>query len=167
MRSIGWFLGVVVGLGWAGSAAALEMGFNGCGSCAGGMPCEGTGFGAPPCAAPFFGGTPGCCRMAPTPCDNAWDGYCEERAFWRAIWHQAGTRPAGFSGWRQCQEVAGPFCPPGGCTQPGSAQPPSAASQTQPPLEPVPRAGASPGLPPAPEPEAVRTSWRWRLPWVR
>jgi len=164
MRSIGWVLAmVIIGLGWLEPAAALEMAWGTCGSCAGGASCEGVGFAAPPCAAPCYGGTPGCCRCAPSPCDNAWDGYCEERAFWRAIWHAAGTRRSGVGCWSRCQEVAGPYCPPPGSAQPGAGMPPSAPSQIEPPVEPVPGAPT----PPVPEPAATKTSWRWSLPWAR
>jgi len=165
MRSIGWFLGVVAALGWLGSAGALEMGCANCQSCAGGMPCEGTGFGAPPCAAPLFGGTPGCCQMAPTPCDNAWDGYCQERAFWQAIWYRVGTGTIQFGGWRRCQELSGPCYPPAGSVPQGYGQPQSVPSQAEPPLEPVPSVEPAGDVPPAPEPAEPRISWQWPPRW--
>ena len=28
--------------------------------------------------------TPGCCISPPSACDNAWDGYCQEKAKWQA-----------------------------------------------------------------------------------
>lgn len=49
------------------------------------------GFGAPACRGPIFGTEPGCCEHPPTPCDNAWAGFCQEKLKWRQFWHHVGT----------------------------------------------------------------------------
>ncbi len=35
--------------------------------------------------------SPGCCEPRRHCCDNAWDGYCQERARWDAFWCKVGT----------------------------------------------------------------------------
>ena len=47
---------------------------------------------AQPCSAPGgFNLAPGCCVCQPCACDNAWDGYCEQKARWQAFWSRLGT----------------------------------------------------------------------------
>jgi len=54
-----------------------------------GCPCQ-----AKCCAGPPYSFSPGCCEAHRHCCDNAWDGYCQERAYWDAIWYKVGTRPS-------------------------------------------------------------------------
>jgi hypothetical protein len=102
--------------GWEGTCTSCDQGY---------------GFGAPPCAAPFFGWQPGCCQEPPTACDNAWAGYCCEKARWKAFWYRVGT------GGRSCYG-----------SMPGNCQP--TPPSPQPVIEPAPMAPAKPGKTPAP-----------------
>ena len=53
---------------------------------------QASGLGAQPCAvAGGFHLVAGCCECAPGACDNAWDGYCEQKARWQAFWARLGT----------------------------------------------------------------------------
>ena len=49
------------------------------------------GFGAPACRGPIFGTEPGCCEHPPTPCDNAWAGFCQEKLKWKQFWYKVGS----------------------------------------------------------------------------
>ena len=40
----------------------------------------------------------GCCECPPTACDNAWDGYCQEKAKWQAFFTRVGTPRAHHNG---------------------------------------------------------------------
>jgi hypothetical protein len=162
MRSTVWISAVLIGLGCAAVAVAFEPGCTTCGTS-----CQGTGLGAPACAAPFYG-TPGCCECPPGPCDNAWEGYCEKKACWQAIWQNVGT---GAYGRRCCttRYYAGPAASCGGCTAPSVGGPgmptqPSPAPTAAPMLAEPPTA-----LPPAPTPAPVaeQTSRWWSMPWNR
>ena len=68
--------GVDSGYGWGKTCASCEQCYT---------------YGAPACGAPFFGWQPGCCQAPPSPCDNAWAGYCEEKARWKAFCYRLGT----------------------------------------------------------------------------
>lgn len=47
---------------------------------------------AQPCSAQGgFNLAPGCGLCPPCACDNAWDGYCEQKARWQAFWSRLGT----------------------------------------------------------------------------
>ena len=35
--------------------------------------------------------TPGCCEPRHACCNNAWDGYCQEKAYWQNFWCKVGT----------------------------------------------------------------------------
>lgn len=121
------------------------------------MSCQGSGLGAPACAAPFYG-TPGCCECPPGPCDNAWDGYCEHKGRCQAFWHKIGTgafRHGCFAGDRY-YIVPEDSC--GACAAPSIAQPESSM---------VPSPEPSDELPPAPAPVAEETARWWSMPWVR
>ncbi|MBN2475339.1 MAG: hypothetical protein JXB62_12065 [Pirellulales bacterium] len=64
-------------------------------------------------AGSFCGMTPGCCRCGPSACDNAWDGYCHEKARWQAFWYKVGTGTA-FGHGAACQSCQPtPACEPG------------------------------------------------------
>jgi hypothetical protein len=41
--------------------------------------------------APAYALAPGCCEVRRHCFDNAWDGYCEERAHWDTFWCKVGT----------------------------------------------------------------------------
>ena len=41
---------------------------------------------------PAYSLSPGCCEPRRHCFDNAWDGYCQERARWDAVWYRVGTR---------------------------------------------------------------------------
>jgi hypothetical protein len=97
------------GYGWGTTSAS-------CGQC--------YTYGAPACGAPFFGWQPGCCQDPPSPCDNAWAGYCEEKARWKAFCYRLGT-----GGKASCGSMPGscqalPMVPP----PPGQRVPPSLAA---------------------------------------
>lgn len=68
-------------IGVSADALALEC------NCHGGL----HGLGARACAGSYYGMQPGCCECPPSPCDNAWAGYCDEKAKCRAFWHRFGT----------------------------------------------------------------------------
>ncbi len=75
----------VAGLGMVSVLRAAEVG-HGCAGC----DQYGTSS-APACMAPFPGMKPGCCESRPTACDNAWEGFCQEKAPWRAFWSRLGS----------------------------------------------------------------------------
>ncbi len=67
---------------FAVSIAAIAVAMVGPVGMAGCVTCErgpAAGFGAPACRGPMFGTEPGCCEHPPTPCDNAWAGFCQEK----------------------------------------------------------------------------------------
>jgi len=59
-----------------------------CSSCDGG---PSHSFYAPACSGPMFGTVPGCCECPPSACDNAWDGFCQEKLYWKSLWYNIGT----------------------------------------------------------------------------
>ena len=89
MRRICWVSILLAVWTMSGPATGFDSGYGwgrsytGCGQC--------YNYGAPACAAPFFGWQPGCCQDQPSPCDNAWAGYCEEKARWKAFCYRLGT----------------------------------------------------------------------------
>ena len=44
-----------------------------------------------PLTAPAYALAPGCCEPRRHCFDNAWDGYCQERARWDTFWCKLGT----------------------------------------------------------------------------
>ena len=86
MRRISWGLALLVVVVLASQVAAE------CPQCE-----RYKGYGAAPCSA---GGMlqPGCCDCKPTACDNAWDGFCEEKARRSAFWTRVGTGSGGTGG---------------------------------------------------------------------
>ena len=127
------------------------------GTCASCRPCY--GYGAPACAAPYFGWQPGCCELPPSPCDNAWAGYCQEKARCKAFWHRLGT------GGRTCCSTQSGGCGPTAVSPKPLAQPVPTTESADP---------TPPGelleapLPPLPKPvpnEIMRTRDRsWMAP---
>ena len=163
-------LPVVCGL--AGPAAG-----EGC-NCGGTSPygCNGAygSYYAPACAVSFYGMVPGCCICPPSPCDNAWDGYCEERAKWKAFWYRVGTGAYldhhGNCGHRgnctNCQPIPAQHQP-----MPVYHQPPP--TEYQPVVRPLPPVDSNPDdveqapLPPVPKPAPEETARPWYLRWMR
>ncbi len=93
MRWIDWFFavlaaGVLVGPAVASDELACDE-LTKCVSCSQYRDMD---YYAPGCyASPGFNLTPGCCQCQPNCCDNAWDGYCQEKARWQAFWYWVGT----------------------------------------------------------------------------
>ncbi|MDZ7615730.1 MAG: hypothetical protein U1E05_01925 [Patescibacteria group bacterium] len=74
--------------------AVLHLTINGATALAQCVTCEGgpaAGFSAPACRGPMYGAEPGCCEFAPSACDNAWDGFCQEKLKWKQFWSKVGT----------------------------------------------------------------------------
>ncbi len=46
---------------------------------------------ASPSRTPMFGTVTGACQRRPSPCDNAWAGFCQEDLRWRQFWSRVGT----------------------------------------------------------------------------
>lgn len=116
--------------------------------------------GAGPACASSFNLVPGCCECPPSCCDNAWVGYCEEKARWQGFWTRMGTG-AGLARWSR---PACATCPTAaaGCGSPDVATPTRAA---------VPMELADPApLPPDSDPAPEKATWRLPLPrifWLR
>jgi hypothetical protein len=84
-------------LGWTAAVSLLIL-FNsaityaGCASCGGNDTGGYRSYRGPAgFSPPGYCLAPGCCECPPSACDNAWDGYCEEKAKWRAYFAQVGT----------------------------------------------------------------------------
>jgi hypothetical protein len=95
---------------------------------------------------------PGCCECPPSACDNAWDGYCEEKAKWQAYLSCAGVQRIHHCGsyGMISENVPGNY--------PMSGQP---AIDPQPTLA-KPIMPAIPNAPsPAPDKAAARSTNRW------
>jgi hypothetical protein len=84
-------------LGWASvgcflllvNAAIAEAG---CTTCGGNDMGSYRAYRGPACfSPPGYCLAPGCCECPPSACDNAWDGYCEEKAKWQAFFARVGT----------------------------------------------------------------------------
>lgn len=72
---------VTVQSAWAG----------GCASCNGNDNGSYKSYRGPACSSPpGYALAPGCCTCQPSACDNAWDGYCEEKAKWQAYFREVG-----------------------------------------------------------------------------
>ena len=115
---------------------------------------------APACASsPGYNLTPGCCQCQPHCCDNAWEGYCQNKARWQSFWQLVGT---GAFKCRRCAPAAFSTACPAGCSrqqvepmpqfQPGAAVP----GRPPPPAAPT---------PPIHEPTTQKTTWRWGSFW--
>jgi len=138
-------------------AMGNAMGRADCVNCEGG---PAVGFGASACRGPLFGTEPGFCEHPPSPCDNAWDGYCQEKLKWKQFWHKVGTgywvpprtrgpvygaMPSGFC--PSCRVVESSAMQPSGDYQveeQDSARSPATKDEPAP----------APGPPPLPEPMA-------------
>jgi len=168
MRRICWACVVLAVVALSRPAAGFDSGYGWGKSCTSCEPCY--TYGAPACGAPFFGWQPGCCQDPPSPCDNAWAGYCEEKARWRAFCYRLGTGGKASCGSMPAdcqpmpavlQPIAGPLPPPPAAPgrslaplAPGRVgQPPGAAPpgwRAQPPVTVGPGDPTAAPLPPAP-----------------
>jgi hypothetical protein len=170
MRWMGWSAAMVVVAGLAAPGGALAAG--------GGLDvsCTGCGhmaaFGSEACVGPGgYSLSPGCCECPPCACDNAWDGYCEQKAHRQEFWTRFGTRQPSHGRWawnssRHCTECM-PVIEAGSETDlvpmPEPAEPAEPASGTSikikplPPVEPAPPESAAP----------QQSTWKWRLPGLR
>ena len=86
MRWMGWASALLSVYALACPAAGFEPG------CGAGCGTVHRAYGAGACAAPAYGWEQGCCEHPPSCCDNAWAGYCEEKARWEAYWRQVCSR---------------------------------------------------------------------------
>jgi len=136
----------------------------GCGEkaiCAG---CQGyRTLGAPACAAPDFGTVPGCCQCQPSPCDNAWDGYCLEKSWCWRLGYRIGSRPA------SCGVAV-----PAGCNAktvssqgtekrvPAPAVKPPAPPEPPEPARPIEDAEPGSELPPLAQPAVEKSASTWK-----
>ncbi len=131
MRWTYWASVLLAAIGLVRPAAGAGPGYSTCPSCQH----HGT-YGARACGAPLFGTTPGCCRNQPSPSDNAWAGYCDERAPWRALWYRVGTRGPYY---QEPMPVAyGPYNGMGAAPTAIGGQPPTATRQRELPVPPAP-----------------------------
>ncbi|MBN1393998.1 MAG: hypothetical protein JW959_03120 [Pirellulales bacterium] len=83
-----WIFAASVLAGVFALAADLDAGC-GCGSCDGTTSYWALGRGAC-CSPPGYCMTPGCCELYRPCCDNAWAGYCENKAKVQAFWAKVG-----------------------------------------------------------------------------
>jgi hypothetical protein len=143
MRAITWISAVVV-LALSGSALGDQPSCPGCygGPAGPGIPAVQRGLDAEPCCGPIgYCLGPGCCEYRRHCCDNAWAGYCEEKARSEAFWANF-CNPCGGSCRRSCRQapmaVYDSACPTS-----------TVAPQPTPAVQPAP---AVPAHPPAPTP---------------
>ncbi len=85
---------------WIGWACALSLLlvihagiiYAACPTCGGNDMASYRAYGGPACySPPGYCLQWGCCECPPSACDNAWDGYCEEKAKWQAFFTRVGT----------------------------------------------------------------------------
>ena len=102
MRWICWAVALSAICGLASEAVGFETTWNT------GMMSSGGAYGhaycASPCASSLYGTVPGCCDYPPSCCDNAWAGYCEEKARCHAFWHRVGAYLSGCGRNRGCYD---------------------------------------------------------------
>jgi hypothetical protein len=91
-----------LGLATAGSFLLIINGaitYAGCSTCGGNDANGYRSYRGPACfSPPGYCLAPGCCECPPSACDNAWDGYCEEKAKWQAFFSRVGTPKAHYHG---------------------------------------------------------------------
>jgi len=148
-------------LGWASALSLLllvqsTIANAGCISCNGNDGVSYRSYRGPACfAPPGYCLAPGCCECPPSACDNAWDGYCEEKAKWQAFFTQVGTPRTHCRG---CLlRIPGGTC--------------DSSPEIQPVAEPQPKPAAKstiPSVPPSPPVlSPVKTTWKPTNPWYR
>jgi hypothetical protein len=163
MKRIYWGLAVAIFVGVATVAVGLGQDYGpgrdagcgvGCGtSCGSGEAIFARSYWGPyaarACAGRYDGeGTAGCGGQTCLACDNAWDGYCQEKARWHAFFYRVGTpkptNPAAMCG--PCQPGTYPVQPENQCGQRSSTD-----------LTPIPAGphGMEAPAVPAPDPDAT------------
>lgn len=148
---------------WLGWASALSIiifvqtayASSGCSTCAGNDVRSYRSYRGPACfAPPGYCLAPGCCICPPSACDNAWDGYCEEKAKWQAYFTLVGTPRAHYYG--------------GGAI--GSSESCNNSQEHQADVEAQPTPAAKSTIPPAPSPPVMtpkKSTWNMTIPWFR
>jgi len=164
VRSICWTSVMLSVVGLVGSASGLELGCNHAGTCGSG---QWSAYCAPACAAPAYGTEQGCCETTPSCCDDAWAGYCQERAQRQEFWDRVFSEK---SHSRRCTTVV--QCEPVIYAPTRSVAVPVEAARSIPSVEPIipsePQPPATvPVSEPVPEPVLPGTTWRWRSFWQR
>ena len=167
MRWMGWVPALLSVYALASPAAGFAPG------CGGVHPAYGAGA----CAAPDYGWTQGCDEHPPSCCDNAWAGYCQEKARWEAHWRQAFSGHATASYARPVTVIYRQSTPrtyvetPQGqeSIAPGVPRPAQPAAPTVAPTVPAPPqpgvpSAATPSVEPVPEPAVPKATWNWGLP---
>jgi hypothetical protein len=135
-------------LGWASALSFLlliqaPIANAGCASCGGNDGGSYRNYRGPACfSPPGYSLSPGCCECPPSACDNAWDGYCEQKAKWQAFFAQVGTPRV------HCNRYPA-MVPVETCSDNSASQPTS---------EPQPTPAAKATIPPAPLPPALSPS---------
>jgi hypothetical protein len=116
---------------------------GGCASCNGNDAGSYKSYRGPACfSPPGYSLTPGCCECPPSACDNAWDGYCEEKARWKAYFTQVGTPKPHRT---ICIPIfAYPKVPGGSCGTTSCTATPTVQPNTEPNSEPQPIPAAKP-----------------------
>jgi hypothetical protein len=82
---------------WASTLSVLllfqsAISYAGCSSCNGNDSGSYRAYRGAACySPPGYCLSPGCCECPPSACDNAWDGYCEQKAKWQAFFTKVGT----------------------------------------------------------------------------
>jgi hypothetical protein len=148
MRCFGWAaaLSVILSIQAANANA-------GCAACAGNDGGSYRAYRGSACLSPpGYSLAPGCCICPPSACDNAWDGYCQEKAKWQAFFTTVGTPKA------HCYR-----CP---CMQPCETY--STCTETQQTVEPQKIYTPKPANPPTPAPPLPsKTTWKAVSPAYR
>jgi hypothetical protein len=90
MRWLNWALALCI------ICLAVSSAYSaGCSTCNGNDMASYRSLRGPACySPPGYCLTPGCCECPPSACDNAWDGYCQEKARWQAFFTCVGTPKA-------------------------------------------------------------------------
>jgi hypothetical protein len=150
MRCLGWVSAMGLLLLFQASIAD-----GGCASCTGNDGGSYRNYRGPACfAPPGYSLAPGCCECPPSACDNAWDGYCEEKAKWQAFFARVGT----------------PRAHNHGCPTMVPVETCSDNSTYQPAVESQPKPAAKASIPPAPSPPVlspVKATRKTSDPWLR
>jgi hypothetical protein len=135
-------------LGWASIVCLLllvnsAIAKAGCATCGGNDMGSYRAYRGPACfSPPGYCLAPGCCECPPSACDNAWDGYCEEKAKWQAFFARVGTPRPHCHGYISL--VPAEACSTSATVQPvPETQPKPAAKSAIQPAQPIP--ALSPG----------------------
>jgi hypothetical protein len=104
---------------------------------------------------------PGCCECPPCACDNAWAGYCEQKARWQAFWTQVGMPHPPRHGYG-CGTVM-----PAGCNNAAPDSAPASQNPSPQPVAPAPATKPAKPLMPVPGLPPERSGRRVYFPWTR